>query len=502
MRLTLTLLRCPDTVAPERRVVTGGEYNLGRGLDNDWVLPDPPRLLSKRHCLVAFHSGAWHVTDLSTNGTYLNDETSPIGHHSRPLRNGDRLVLGAYEIEAEIEEAARDDRSSWIDERHDLSRNDYPGPATSGHQIGAVDRNPFGVGSGDPGEANRSGRGGSRPADGLNPFGNDTNDEVFGGPPQPDHSPAFEDSFRPPTAIVPIPDDWDFDFSEAKPASTPPAAPPPMRPAQPLARSQPDQRTTQPSDVRSRASQPAASLPDPRRSAGGSFDPGRAEGGRGNASRADAGRTDAGRAGASQPGASQDELLLAFLRGAGAEGTRIDDPLRTMEGLGAVLRAMVSGLRQALIARLSVKGEFRIEQTMIRASGNNPLKFSPSDDDALEAMFGAGRRNGMRPAAAVAEALRDIQLHELATITAMQEAVRALLARFDPETLERQASQGGGSFGKLLNTNKTRAWDAFVSLHAETTEALSDDFDNAFGKAFARAYEQALQEMTDRDRPR
>jgi len=39
--------------------------------------------------------------------------------------------------------------------------------------------------------------------------------------------------------------------------------------------------------------------------------------------------------------------------------------------------------RPSLIARATTKGEFRIEQTIIRAEGNNPLKFSANDDDAL-----------------------------------------------------------------------------------------------------------------------
>jgi len=191
------------------------------------------------------------------------------------------------------------------------------------------------------------------------------------------------------------------------------------------------------------------------------------------------------------------DLMAAFLRGAGAEDARPADPVRTMEALGEVLRATVVGLRQALIARHSIKGEFRIEQTMVRASGNNPLKFSAGDDDALAALLGVGRRNAMPPAAAVTEALRDIRLHELATVAAMQEAVRALLARFNPASLERQASQG--SLGKLLGQGKVRAWDAFVALHAEVSQALSDDFDSVYAKAFARAYEQALVEMTDRE---
>ena len=80
MTLTLNMLRCPDTVAPQTRTVTGGEFSIGRGTENDWMLPDSERFLFE-----------W--------------EAQPIGHgQPRDLRDGDRLRLGAYEIELRIAE--------------------------------------------------------------------------------------------------------------------------------------------------------------------------------------------------------------------------------------------------------------------------------------------------------------------------------------------------------------------------------------------------------------
>jgi type VI secretion system FHA domain protein len=107
MTLTLTMLRCPDTVPPQTRTVPGGEFSIGRGPENDWVLPDPERYLSKRHCVLAFRAGGWQIADLSTNGTVLNRDNEPIGRaEPRRLRDGDRLRFGLYEIEARLAEAA------------------------------------------------------------------------------------------------------------------------------------------------------------------------------------------------------------------------------------------------------------------------------------------------------------------------------------------------------------------------------------------------------------
>ncbi len=66
MPLTLSILRCPENVPPESRQVSGGEFSIGRGPGNDWVLPDPDRHLSKRHCVLAFRDGAWQLADTRT----------------------------------------------------------------------------------------------------------------------------------------------------------------------------------------------------------------------------------------------------------------------------------------------------------------------------------------------------------------------------------------------------------------------------------------------------
>jgi type VI secretion system FHA domain protein len=197
--------------------------------------------------------------------------------------------------------------------------------------------------------------------------------------------------------------------------------------------------------------------------------------------------------------ASDGALLAAFLDGVGMSDVHPKDPAAMMHALGEAFRTLVSGLRSVLIARASIKSEFRIEQTMIRARGNNPLKFSAGDDDALAALLGTGRRTDMTASAAVADALKDIRLHELASMAAMQSAVRTLLDGLDPVKLRAQADQGGG-MSVLPAQKKARAWDAFEALHTRTVHALADDFDSVFGKAFARAYEQALDEVAARER--
>jgi len=118
------MIRCPDNVAPERREVRGGEFSIGRGQDNEWVVPDPERHLSKRHCRLVYSVGDWQLHDLSSNGTFLNRSSEPVGKgSSAKLRNGDRIKFGLYELEVIIDEdeegAARDREGSLSGLRRD-----------------------------------------------------------------------------------------------------------------------------------------------------------------------------------------------------------------------------------------------------------------------------------------------------------------------------------------------------------------------------------------------
>jgi type VI secretion system FHA domain protein len=438
MSLVLNVLRCPDTAAPERRRVQDGEFTIGRGTESDWVLDDPERHLSKRHCVVAHRSDGWWVADVSTNGTFVNGETMPLGEEVRSLKNGDRLYLGPYEIEVVIE----DDASAKLNEPAASRRPKPDSP---------FDADPF-AGWGLPEAPPQDERapvaslesGARLPAD-FDPLRLDADELPSRGPTHPDHSPAVEDAFRAPRPVTElIPEDWDAEL-------------------EPKATAQPEQSAPPPSD---HVIAPAAPS---RESAAGPAET----------------------APASPPGGE----LAAFLRGAGLPEISPADPTDVMQQLGRAFREVVSGLRGTLMARAAIKSEFRINQTAIRPRGNNPLKFSIDDDDALAALLGVGRRVEMLPEAAVAEALRDMRLHELVSATAMQAAVKALLARLDPDPIRREAERAGLSL--LPTAAKARAWDAFESLYEKTTKALTDDFDSVFGRAFARAYEQAWDEMTE-----
>ena len=81
LALTLTVTsRHSQILGPASvKVFNSAGGSIGRGAGNDWVLPDPERVLSKRHFAVAFRGGSWQLADTSVNGTFLNRESGPIG---------------------------------------------------------------------------------------------------------------------------------------------------------------------------------------------------------------------------------------------------------------------------------------------------------------------------------------------------------------------------------------------------------------------------------------
>ncbi|HEY4249811.1 MAG TPA: type VI secretion system-associated FHA domain protein TagH [Roseomonas sp.] len=278
MELTLTVLRCPDSVVPEQRRVPGGDYRLGRGADCDWVLPDPDRLLSKQHCVLEFRSGGWEVRDTSTNGTFVNHAAAPVGREqSAVLNDGDRIRLGAYEIEIRVEQAAAGSwgggsmpaaapgwedpppprpewnaappprqageawqASGWEQAAQPTRQQDPMAPRVAGDPFAmpGLDASTSGFGTSSIFGGGAGGFGAppaAAPAGGMpdsDPFAAPAADP-FASEAMPDHRPSTSDAFLPPRAmqqVSAIPDDWDLDLS---PKPTQNQGPPPPAPAAP-----------------------------------------------------------------------------------------------------------------------------------------------------------------------------------------------------------------------------------------------------------------------------
>lgn len=104
LRLTITSYhkitpgQCPE------KSMDKGVIAIGRSTDNDWVLPDPERLVSARHCVIQYKDGRYYLTDNSTNGVELVNAGIRLRRgNSEPLQDGEVIRIGEYEIQARID---------------------------------------------------------------------------------------------------------------------------------------------------------------------------------------------------------------------------------------------------------------------------------------------------------------------------------------------------------------------------------------------------------------
>lgn len=483
----------------------GGSITLGRGNENDLVLPDPDKTISKRHCAIEDQDGGVVVIDLSTNGTFLNYDPAPLGRVPTPLNDGDILTMGPYELLVSIPAHAAADLPPLEEERSatgdagaaqgldDLL--DGPGAGPVGGDDFLDDLLGGGTGAVGGGRGGLAGPAGvSRPQLGddglLPPLGVDEAEDLLDPLPAPEdasfdaHAPATTDQFAPARTVArndpgpAIPEDWD-DLLE------PPA-----------------DRTTERVD-------PAAAI-DTDGGADGAASP--APGGDPFADQnADPFVAPAPSAAASIPAVSatpaaepaaaatagrDDDAARAFLRA--AMGADLDVPpgemVATLSRMGHVMRVLIHGVREILMTRTSIKSEFRIEQTRIGVGGNNPLKFSVSPEQAVEAMIRPSTRGYMDATDAARQAMEDIKAHEVAMMTGMEAALKGVLACLAPSALEGQIQVSGG-MGSLLKGKKARYWEVYEQMYAEISDQAGQDFHELFAREFARAYRDQLERL-------
>ena len=198
-------------------------------------------------------------------------------------------------------------------------------------------------------------------------------------------------------------------------------------------------------------------------------------------------------------GGTEAQALVAALR----EGLAVDSvppealalTPQLMRLLGQLLHEATRGTVDLLVARAALKREIRAEVTMIVSRENNPLKFSPSVEVALQHLLGPPAPGFMAAAPAMRDAFDDLRAHQLAVMAGMRAALEGVLQRFDPRQLESKLARGSGLASLIPATRKARLWELFQELFTQLTSEAQDDFDELFGKAFVRAYESQLDRL-------
>ncbi len=190
-------------------------------------------------------------------------------------------------------------------------------------------------------------------------------------------------------------------------------------------------------------------------------------------------------------------LTEGFLRGADLPANVLPNGLtpEVMALVGSLLRSATAGAIDMLAARAATKLEVQASVTIISASANNPLKFLPNADAALQQLLGMRMPGFMRADEAMRDAFDDLRAHEVGVIAGTRAALAEVLGKFDPAVLAERLSGGSMLESFLPSVRKTKLWDIYLERYAQIRREAEDDFQSIFGRAFVNAYERETARM-------
>jgi len=157
--------------------------------------------------------------------------------------------------------------------------------------------------------------------------------------------------------------------------------------------------------------------------------------------------------------------------------------------LEQILHIVADGVMDVLRARAEIKNTFRLPVTIIQRSENNPLKFAPTADEAVQRILAPTGPAFLSGSAAFQDAFEDIRCHQMAMLAGVRAAFESLLVHFNPDRFEHEADGGAkrAAFG-----GKGRYWDRYREHFEELMGNPDECFRRLFGDEFARAYEEQL----------
>jgi type VI secretion system protein len=526
----------PSEFRIERHRLMIGRDDGGRA---DWRLPDPQRTVSAEHGLVEYRDGTYFLQDVSRNGLFVNGDYQRLAPREHLLVRGDRIIVGPYDIVV-VEGPEPTAQAGFGSAQQGASGGGqawggWSTPIANPHEIApAADLKSFGREPPKPVFQSGGAMLGSFAAPPA-PAGGDVWGKLFGaetgagGPPwgAPVEPAAAETSAVPSWGVPTTPEPTkDVAPPVGSPAPAWGAAPSPSTAAwgAPITTPQPSQTApawmvpTEPAVEASSTpavnllpSETAIGLPD----FNAADDPDGENGSQEQVAEPEVSSSALESSDASQrvqqntppfglveqpkdivpetassPSASPSEALSAFLQGAGLAADAFGNlpPEAALAAAGARYRALVEGLVRMMEARARAKHELGVRSTVY---AKNPLKFlqGPQAAQALVKPIGVGYLEG---GAAVQEAFTDLQAHQIAMMLGMREAVRATVARFGPEAIEKRAGAKGLLGSILPGQRKAQLYEAYE----KEWEALAGTSDEAFLDVFAKAFRKAYDEVS------
>jgi type VI secretion system FHA domain protein len=429
----------------ERAIEPGQVLQIGRALDNDWVLADPSCQVSKRHCAVSHEGGRFVVTDFSTNGVFFDDEAAPLGRGTtRPLTNGQTLQIGPYRFAVSI--SAQEPLEEPPQEPLAIAT---PSPAavsvssilngTAPHQdtrAGASLGQPSAdwladVPAGAFAKAHASRPVGWNAPPGVAPDAVDAR-ATIGDAGQSattnhsEHSAAVHAFVRLPESTQMLPSDWNEPLTTGVSGSEGN-----MSPLRPSAQS------------------------------------------------------------ADHAGAMQ-QLIAAFLDGAGLPDDALDtfNQERAFREAGRMLRVAVEGTRKLLASASTLESELAAAASAVTATRHSPLESSKDATSALRTMIGPPSPGAVSGSTAMSQGFAHITAHELALVAAIGEMLAKVAAALDPASVRARVDAKRRPF--FARSRKARYWNAFEARYqalgngSPEKRSMAEVTTHLFAKAYAQ----------------
>lgn len=196
----------------------------------------------------------------------------------------------------------------------------------------------------------------------------------------------------------------------------------------------------------------------------------------------------------------QNELLEALLEGMGLGNLQPVPQFdrKNMHQLGQMLSIFSQGTVALLSSRSILKHDVQADMTMVLDDANNPFKLLPSGKTVLMQMFSTKMPGFMSPEKSVRDALIDLQAHQLGIISGIHAIVASMLQSFNPELLQEKAKQDGMTSCLILPARrKAILWDYFVRTYNEAVGESGDDFNILSAGAFLCAYDMEVNHYKD-----
>ena len=157
---------------------------------------------------------------------------------------------------------------------------------------------------------------------------------------------------------------------------------------------------------------------------------------------------------------------------------------RILAQAAELLLAAVDGMLQSLRNRADSKNDLRLPVTTMTLASNNPLKFSPTAQAALDHLLAPPQEGMLHPAQAMVAGFNDLHSHHMGLLAGARAAVRAGLEKVSPVQVEARLDANGSP-----RFNRTgRLWNTFVHMHRRLLDE-PESFSAFFLQDFARAYE-------------